>query len=110
MNQDLPGILRGFRGLRRKGFALPVVFCLAQVGCVSAALAQVGVSAQEYQRQQERERALRRQQERAPDVRLPAQAPTPSGQVLEEDFDHALSDETAAGSVMTQPNLLTSSS
>ncbi len=48
---------------------------------MSAALAQVGVSAQEYQRQQERERELRRQQERAPDVRLPVQPAAPSTQI-----------------------------
>jgi len=40
---------------------------------MSSAWAQADLSAQEFQRQQEREREMRRQQERSPDVRLPAQ-------------------------------------
>ncbi|MDR6397356.1 hemolysin activation/secretion protein [Herbaspirillum seropedicae] len=40
---------------------------------MSSAWAQADLSTQQFQRQQERERELRRQQERGPDVRLPAQ-------------------------------------
>ncbi|WP_432239982.1 ShlB/FhaC/HecB family hemolysin secretion/activation protein [Herbaspirillum robiniae] len=49
-------------------------------------LAQVDTAAQEYQRQQERERELRRQQEQTPDVRLPSPGQgTASGQIPEQE-------------------------
>lgn len=64
---------------------MPIIFGLLQAGWSLAALAQADVSAQQYQRQQERERELRRQQESAPDVRLPEQPLAPSGQIPEQE-------------------------
>ncbi len=73
MSQDPQGSLRRHVRLRGRGSFLPIVLCLCLAGVMSSAWAQADLSTQQFQRQQERERELRRQQERAPDVRLPAQ-------------------------------------
>jgi len=54
-------------------FGVPAILLSSMLGPTATAQSNLGdLSAQELQRQQERERVLREQQERTPDVRLPA--------------------------------------
>ncbi|RAN42722.1 membrane protein [Herbaspirillum rubrisubalbicans] len=78
MTQGSQGILRGRLRLRRTARVLPIISALLFAGLGPSAWAQAERSAQEFQRQQERERALRQQQERSSDVRLPAQLGAPT--------------------------------
>lgn len=73
MKQDPRGVLRGRLRPRRLATALSFAFTFVQCGAAADARSQSDPATQQYQREQERERALRRQQERAPDVRLPVQ-------------------------------------
>lgn len=68
------------RGRRRRTSWMGLVFSIAPL---SLAVAQVSPNAQELLRQQERERALRESQERAPDVRM--ESPTAALETLPAD-------------------------
>src|SRR5579875_2678186 len=78
MKQDPQGVLRGPSRPRRLATALSFAFSLGQWGLAHYAQAQTDPATQQYQREQERERALRRQQETTPDVRLPAESAAPA--------------------------------
>lgn len=60
----------------RHWFGVPAILLSSMLGPIATAQSNLGdLTAQELQRQQERERVLREQQERTPDVRLPAVVP-----------------------------------
>lgn len=70
--------MRGPLRPRRLATALSFAFSLGQWGVAHELHAQTDPATQQYQREQQRERALRRQQETTPDVRLPAESAAPA--------------------------------
>jgi hemolysin activation/secretion protein len=69
----------------RSGFRLALLLLFGALSAKVTAQALHDINGRELQRQQERERSLREQQERTPDVRLPAVAAEESGRLPESE-------------------------